>query len=312
MRTTVLSFLVFTLGFLETSGQQLVIKSPVKFLALGDSYTIGQSVPAKDRWPAQLTDSLVQLGFEVEGFRIIARTGWTTGNLLSALDRESPDTNHTLVSLLIGVNDQFQGSGIGLYNAGFRKLLSRAIAYADGDTSRVFVLSIPDYAFTPFGGNNQNISTEIDEFNALNRSISENYKISYFDITDISRRGLTEPGLVASDELHPSGAMYELWVGRVIAGAELQPERDIETVTSADRKMKSASLRFFPNPVQSDLYLEITGRTAIKISTMSGQILKQLVLSNSGRIPTGPLNSGLYLLQWNNKKESGSAVFMKN
>lgn len=182
------------------------------YLALGDSYTIGESVAVDERYPVQLRDSLFPDSSDKE-VRIIARTGWTTRDLAFALDTTTDfRESYTLVSLLIGVNNQYQGRRLDNYKVEFRDLLERAIELAGTNTGRVFVVSIPDYAYTPFGGGSIAISQEIDAFNAANASITEEYGIRYFDITPISREGLNEPGLVASDGLHPSGEQYRRWV----------------------------------------------------------------------------------------------------
>ena len=185
----------------------------VRFLALGDSYTIGQSVPEPDRWPNQLAKWLVEQAVQVDSTMIIARTGWRTDNLTAGVNTQMPDSNFNLVGLLIGVNNQYQGRPIAQYEIEFRQLLERSVAQAGGRNPQVFVVSIPHYGFTPFGASDQsNISTEIDAFNAVNKRITDQAGIQYFDITPISRRGLVEPDLVASDGLHPSGKQYRLWV----------------------------------------------------------------------------------------------------
>lgn len=144
---------------------------------------------------------------------IVARTGWSTGDLISALDANPPSPPFRIVTLLIGVNNQYRKLGLSGYETQFKELLNQAIQYAGRE--RVFVFSIPDYAYTPFGQRTSDpsrISNEIDEYNALNRKITESQGVLYFDITPISRRGLDEPVLVASDGLHPSGEMYRRWV----------------------------------------------------------------------------------------------------
>ena len=185
------------------------------YLALGDSYTIGQSVAESERWPVQLVDVLNAQERPFANPEIIARTGWTTGDLLKELDATESKGTYDWVSLLIGVNNQYQGRSIDEYSTQFEELLKRAIAYAGGKKDRVFVVSIPDYAYTPFGGGSTNISQQIDAFNAINQSISGQYEVHYVNITDISRKGLEQPDLVASDGLHPSGKMYAEWVSRI-------------------------------------------------------------------------------------------------
>lgn len=197
------------------SGNSNQAISGLRFLALGDSYTIGQNVEEEDRWPNQLKEELQDFEIELAEVDIIARTGWTTGNLKNAISVEKPDSNYDMVALLIGVNNQFQGRTIEEYTTEFEELLQSAIAIAQGDKDRVFVVSIPDYGFTPFGSSNQEkISKGIDQFNEVNKSITEEYDIAYFNITDISREGIEKPELVANDKLHPSGVQYNLWVKR--------------------------------------------------------------------------------------------------
>jgi lysophospholipase L1-like esterase len=201
---------------MKTQGQVLSKNSPVRFLALGDSYTIGESVAEVQRWPVQLVDVLSKAGYRAEPPEIVAVTGWRTDDLKKALNERKLPRNYDLVSLLIGVNNQYQGRSIAAYEIEFEDLLEIAIAYAGGVKSKVFVLSIPDYGFTPFGREKQTkISEQIDMFNNVNRSIARSKGITYIDITDISRLGLEDPDLLATDGLHPSVKMYALWVQRI-------------------------------------------------------------------------------------------------
>ena len=192
----------------------------ISFLALGDSYTIGQSVAESERWPNQLRDQ-INTNFDslrIVGVNIIARTGWTTQDLNSALNNENITGTYDLVSLLIGVNNQYRGYPIEDYPNEFKNLLTRAISYAGGKSEHVFVVSIPDYGYTPFGESNQEkISSDIDAYNVINKRIADEYGINYYNITPISRDGLNKPELVASDNLHPSGEQYKLWVEKIIA-----------------------------------------------------------------------------------------------
>ncbi len=189
-------------------------KKSFKYLALGDSYTIGESVTEKDRWPNQLAEKL-----SIPKPRIIATTGWRTDDLKGAMDAANLSNDYDLVSLSIGVNNQYQAKPTTQYEVEFEELLKRAIELAKGNSKNVFVVSIPDYGFTPFGKPKQEtITPQIDQFNEINKRITEKYKISYFDITEISRKGLDDPTLVATDGLHPSGKMYTLWVDRISAG----------------------------------------------------------------------------------------------
>lgn len=190
-----------------------------KLLSLGDSYTIGASVCETCRFPEQLKDSL-KLKFnpnDIFNLQIIAVSGWTTSNLLSALNSNSPANNHDLVTLLIGVNNQFQGKPFELYESEFVMLVNKAINYAKGDKDRIIVVSIPDYGFTPFGQNNQaTITAQLDQYNAYAQNYCEVNNISYVYITDITQQGLENPALVASDGLHPSELAYSKFVERIL------------------------------------------------------------------------------------------------
>ena len=191
----------------------------VSYLALGDSYTIGESVAIADRFPVQLASALEEKGVKVADPVIIAKTGWTTANLKKGIaDANFAGKTFDLVSLLIGVNNQYQGRNLEEYRSEFKELLEQAIKLANGKKENVFVLSIPDYGYTPFGRSRQpSISAEIDQFNAVNKQITESFGVSYFDITAISRDGFSDPSLVATDGLHPSGKMYKQWVDLVLA-----------------------------------------------------------------------------------------------
>jgi lysophospholipase L1-like esterase len=194
-------------------GQLPAKNESIRYLALGDSYTIGESVAEKDRWPVQLAAKLKDEGYKIEALKIIATTGWRTDDLSRAIASAGISKDYNLVSLLIGVNNQYQGRSAESYAPEFEELLNTAIAYAGGDKSKVFVVSIPDYGYTPFGKDRQAaISKAIDEFNTVNKTIAEKLGVLYIDITPISREGFSDPGLVASDGLHPSGKMYGEWV----------------------------------------------------------------------------------------------------
>lgn len=193
------------------------IPDTLSYLALGDSYTIGQGVSPAERYPNQLADTLGQLGIPMHEPQIIAQTGWTTANLITAINNAQINTTFDFVSLLIGVNNQYQHKPITEYQQQFEQLLQKAIVFANNDTSKVVVLSIPDYGYTPFGQANQaTISAQIAEFNAINKAIANAYGVQYFDITPISQQALLQPNLVATDELHPSGEMYKQWVALMI------------------------------------------------------------------------------------------------
>jgi lysophospholipase L1-like esterase len=183
------------------------------YLALGDSYTIGQSVSEEQRFPYHTVRQLIDKNVEMSQAEIVAATGWSTGNLLGALNANPPTKTYDFVTLLIGVNNQYQGRSPSEYRAQFTELLGRAISYAGNRRTRVFVLSIPDYSVTPFarGLDTARISREIDEFNAINKEVSLQTGVAYFDITPISRQARTDQSLTAGDGLHPSGKQYEKW-----------------------------------------------------------------------------------------------------
>ncbi len=198
----------------EDDSTTKVMSEPIRYLALGDSYTIGESVPSEKNYPNLIVSALRAAGQQTEDAQIIAKTGWTTDELDAAIEEANPDTTFHIVSLLIGVNNQFRGRSVEEYAPEFEDLLQQAIRFANGNRSKVFVVSIPDYAFTPFGQRSKPELTSkgIDEYNAVNRTITERYEIAYFDITPISREGLADTTLVATDKLHPSGVQYERWV----------------------------------------------------------------------------------------------------
>jgi len=185
----------------------------LRFLAIGDSYTIGESVDVPDRYPNQLATQLRQGGIDLSDPVIIARTGWTTGDLLDAVDSLHPENDFDLVALLIGVNNQFQGRSENEYREQFQTLLARSVLFARGNPARVLVISIPDWGATPFGKNNEpsRIAERIDSFNKINREETERSGAAYVDVTRISRQAATQAALTADDGLHPSGAQYRLW-----------------------------------------------------------------------------------------------------
>ena len=185
----------------------------ITYLALGDSYTIGESVPSSDRFPVQLVRLLQNDGVKISEPDIVAVTGWTTGNLLNAINTKPPKNNYSFVTLLIGVNNQYQGRTLEEYKTQFNQLLALAISCAGGKRDHVFVLSIPDYSVTPFAANliKTKIALEIDEFNAANYLISQNAGVNYIDITPISRDAKDDTSLVALDGLHPSSSQYLKW-----------------------------------------------------------------------------------------------------
>ena len=190
------------------------------FLALGDSYTIGERVDAASRWPVLLAASLRAAGVDVGEPRIVARTGWTTDELEAAIAGEEVTGNYDLVSLLIGVNNQYRGRSVDEYRVQFRALLDQAIGYAGGRASRVIVLSTPDWGVMPFaaGRDRAKIGIEIDQFNTVAREEAERATARWVDITPTSRA--MKPDWAASDGLHPSGAQYAAWAALALAPAK--------------------------------------------------------------------------------------------
>ena len=189
----------------------------LRYLALGDSYTIGEAVAETDCWPNQLTRKLATEGIRTD-VTIIARTGWTVNELWQGIHLNPPEGTYDLVTLLIGVNDQYRGYPAAGYRDDFQFILNIALEYAGGDPDRVIVLSIPDWGMTPFaaGRDTQMIAEEIDQFNSINREEAEKAGVHYVDITPISRTVTAESDLVAVDGLHPSGRMYAEWVDLVL------------------------------------------------------------------------------------------------
>ncbi len=192
--------------------------SNFRYLALGDSYTIGTAMASKWAYPRQLADSLSKkMNGQSVDLDIMARGGWTTGDLLGALAQAKPDSGYHLVSLLIGTNNQFQGRPIKEYRAQFRIILEWAVSLADSDSARVFVFSMPDWGVTPVGGVNAGlIAEEINRFNKVNQEISDSMGVAYYNITDISRKAAQNRYYVAKDGLHFSAEMHSLWVHRYL------------------------------------------------------------------------------------------------
>jgi lysophospholipase L1-like esterase len=184
------------------------------YLALGDSYTIGESIPADQSYPNLLASALTARKHLVSSPTIIAVTGWTTDDLINAISQaDFTGKKYGLVTLLIGVNDQYQHLSQDNYKVKFKQVLSTAIDFAGGNKSHVFVLSIPDWGVTPFAARQSSvISLQIDQFNAINKQISTAAGVNYLDITPISRKAANDPDLIAGDGLHPSAKMYKEWV----------------------------------------------------------------------------------------------------
>jgi lysophospholipase L1-like esterase len=200
-----------------------------RYLALGDSYTIGESVEASLSFPAQLVKAIQKkTGISASELRIVAKTGWTTAELQAGIKKAKPKGPFDLVSLLIGVNNQYRHYEREIFSEEFGLLLDQAIEFAGGDASRVFVVGIPDYGCTPFG---KEMASEIDSdlrwYNQEKATVCSERGIPFVDIYPESKRALAEPELLASDNLHPSAAMYALWVEKMLPSALvcLKPEK---------------------------------------------------------------------------------------
>lgn len=216
-RFTFFTLVVAGLFMATSCNQNKMNSTSYSYLALGDSYTIGESVPEQERYPVQLADSLKKNGIEISDVKIIAKTGWTTDELQLGIDTAVVKEEYDLVTLLIGVNNQYRGRDVENYREEFKALLHRATAFASGNKDKVIVISIPDWGVTPFaeGRDKEQIAQEIDTYNSVNLEETTNAGVAYVDVTGISRMAVTQPDLIASDGLHPSGKMYTLWVKEI-------------------------------------------------------------------------------------------------
>jgi lysophospholipase L1-like esterase len=197
-------------------------KTTYNYLALGDSYTIGESVCSDCNYPKQLTDSLNKTSKIKTSVKIIAKTGWTTTDLLGAIASENPPQDYDFVTLLIGVNNQYQGKSFSIYDEEFVKLLDMAIDFAKGKPENVIVLSIPDYGFTPFGqksGKAEKVTKELERYNIYAERIALKKGVYFENITPITQKGLENPALVATDGLHPSEVAYKMFVEKMFEKA---------------------------------------------------------------------------------------------
>lgn len=196
------------------------------YLALGDSYTIGEGVARADRWPVQLATALQEAGHVVAEPQIIATTGWTTDELDAGIDAAAPQGSFGLVSLLIGVNDQYRGRNVDDYRPRFTALLQRALGFAGNQPRHVLVLSIPDWGVTPYAREAKRdpaqIARELDAYNAAAQAICAEHAVAFVDITAVSRARGAEAGMLVDDGLHPSGAMYTEWTRLALPVARTQ------------------------------------------------------------------------------------------
>jgi lysophospholipase L1-like esterase len=197
--------------------------APLRFLALGDSYTVGEGVEPAERWPAQLAAALRADGLRLADPEIVAVTGWTTDELDAGIDAARPTGPFDLVTLLIGVNDQYRGRSPDAYRPALRALLGRALGFAAGRPGRVLLLSIPDWGATPFAADRDRaaIAHAIDAFNAVGREEAARAGVAFVDLTPLSR---TQGALVVADRLHPSGEAYAAWAAEVLSAARAAVE----------------------------------------------------------------------------------------
>lgn len=202
----------------STEETNLIPTSNLTYVALGDSYTIGTSVAYQDNYPSQLSAALQGELKSPISLKIIAKNGWRTDNLLEALKTEKLEPDYDLVTLLIGVNNQYQGEPFKKYEKEFAQLLEQALELANQKTERVFVISIPDWGYTPYGSgwDQQKITQEIDAYNCFAKQRAQKEGVTFIEVTDITRQGLEDKDLVASDGLHPSKKAYKLFVERML------------------------------------------------------------------------------------------------
>lgn len=275
--------------------QEVTLDREVKMLALGDSYTIGASVDISGRWPHQLITEIRSMGFEGMDPDYIATSGWTTQDLIQGINSMlDEDKSYNLVSVLIGVNNQYQRVPIATYEPDLRKIVDLALGLVNQETSRLLILSIPDYAYTPFGGGNTFISQEIDEYNKIKRKIADEYQIVFIDITPISREGLLKPSLVASDGLHPSEVQYGQWVEEIIPKLRFE-----ETLfNNAPQQQQDDDISVYPNPAGSTFHIDaLKDISRICIFNATGMIVyDQMITALTAKIDLSHLGSGVYTL----------------
>lgn len=214
----ILSLVIAFSGCTTTRDTTISTEMDYSYLALGDSYTIGEGVELSQSWPVQLVEQLKERGFKVAPPKIVAQTGWTTRDLIRNIESEiDVQRDFDIVSILIGVNNQYQNKTLSEYETELREIFRKAINHSKHMEKGVFALSIPDYGATPFGEDNaEEIGMEIDEFNRVFRMVAEEFNVDFYNITPISREAANNPELIAGDNLHPSAEMYRLWVEFII------------------------------------------------------------------------------------------------
>ena len=210
--------ILFCIILLASCNSENMESKSFDYLALGDSYTIGESVDVNERYPLQLKDSLQKNNISISNLKIVAKTGWTTDELSAGIDSTELLDSYDLVTLLIGVNNQYRGRDLDNYRKEFTELLRRAIQFANDEPEKVIVISIPDWGVTPFaeGRDTAKIAKEIDAFNSVNYEESIKAGVHYVDVTAISREARINKELIAEDGLHPSGIMYSAWTEKLL------------------------------------------------------------------------------------------------
>ncbi|HZI54577.1 MAG TPA: SGNH/GDSL hydrolase family protein [Chitinophagaceae bacterium] len=211
--------LILLLIFIAAMKQRPLQNKTYSYLALGDSYTIGEGIAIKESFPHQVVDMLRAKGMEFKAPKVIAKTGWTTDELQTAIQNSNLEGRYDFVSLLIGVNNQYRKRKVDEYLLEFESLVKQAILFAGNDPKKVIVLSIPDWSVTPFGAGatQARIASEIDQFNEANTQVAEKYHVHYINITPGTRQAARDAGLVAEDGLHPSAKEYRKWAKKVAA-----------------------------------------------------------------------------------------------
>ena len=205
------------------------------------------------------------------------------------------EKNYNLVSILIGVNNQFQRIDIASYEPDLREIIGRALQIVSQDSSRLFILSIPDYAYTSYGAGNTLISQEIDDYNTIKKQVAEEYGIAYIDVTTISRLGLLRPSLVAGDGLHPSGTQYKEWVQEIIPRLELdQFLSGNNLVFESDNQVK-----VFPNPTSSTLHIDsdLNFNRACVFNILGSLVFYQALKTMPAQLDLSHLETGMYTLR---------------